>query len=570
VAYTEQTKVIDYGCNELVDENRRLYERKNTPRRRQPDSKRGMRAARKKLRPVFWNFPRMIAMIRQPFVLAAILAITVGCVRPIAAEALPIDVSPNGTQDTTALDDYVAKADPSYRYILHDTRPGEGYTVFALRMTSQQWRSLEEVDRVLWEHDLLIAVPWVPHSGDAETAFLVVNGGRNGDDPSASNDELLGVLAVVTGSVAAMVSQIPNQPLRFADESRTRTEDAILAYGMDKYLRTSDPEWLAHLPMTKAVVRAMDAIQAFTADPPEGLVEPRPIEDFIVAGGSKRGWTSWLVAAVEARNGSTSRVKAILPASIDLLNMEVQFVHHWEAYGFYAPAIKDYVEFDMPCRMGTPESRAMLAVIDPYAYRDRLTMPKLVLNSAGDQFFVPDSSQFYFADLPGPKHLRYTLNTDHSQGQDLWAIVLPALSWLSDARDDKVGPQYAWSLEPDGSIRVETQTEPKRVRLWQAHNPRARDFRLEAIGPAWTSTELEASADGVYIGQVERPLEGWTAYTVELTFPPSTLLPTPLEGDQIYTTDVRVTPDILPYRDTACICWACLPDWGGGWRSILK
>ncbi len=36
----------------------------------------------------------------------------------------------------------------------------------------------------------------------------------------------------------------------------------------------------------------------------------------------------------------------------------------------------------------------MLEIIDPYEYRDLLTMPKLVLNSAGDQFFLPDSSQF--------------------------------------------------------------------------------------------------------------------------------------------------------------------------------
>lgn len=51
---------------------------------------------------------------------------------------------------------------------------------------------------------------------------------------------------------------------------------------------------------------------------------------------------------------------------------------------------------------------------DPYEYRARLTMPKMIINATGDQFFVPDSSRFYFDALPGEKHLRYVPNADHS------------------------------------------------------------------------------------------------------------------------------------------------------------
>ena len=39
------------------------------------------------------------------------------------------------------------------------------------------------------------------------------------------------------------------------------------------------------------------------------------------------------------------------------------------------------------CASETPEAERLLAIADPYAYRDRLTMPKFILNSAGDQFF---------------------------------------------------------------------------------------------------------------------------------------------------------------------------------------
>ena len=53
---------------------------------------------------------------------------------------------------------------------------------------------------------------------------------------------------------------------------------------------------------------------------------------------------------------------------------------------------------------------ALLKIEDPYEYRDRLTMPKYLVNATGDQFFLPDSSQFYFDELKGEKYLRYVPN----------------------------------------------------------------------------------------------------------------------------------------------------------------
>ena len=238
-------------------------------------------------------------------------------------------------------------------------------------------------------------------------------------------------------------------------------------------------------------------------------------------------------------------VKAIIPASIDMLNLDEQFMHHVSAYGFYAPSVQDYVAFDLPCRVETPAGQALLGIVDPYEYRDRFTMPKIIANSAGDQFFVSDSSRFYYDDLPGPKLMRYTPNTDHSQNTD---VLLGLTSWIDDINDGKTPPRFTWTNEPDGTIRVQTQTRPDRVRLWQATNPTARDFRLETLGPAWTSTELQDQGGGVYVGAVPAPAQGWTAYTVELSFDQSGIL----EPDQVYTTDVRVAPDTLPFEGIGC------------------
>ena len=99
---------------------------------------------------------------------------------------------------------------------------------------------------------------------------------------------------------------------------------------------------------------------------------------------------------------------------IDMLNIRPSFIHHWEAYGFYAPAVRDYEELGIMEWEGTKEYAALMKIEEPYEYRDRLTLPKLLINATGDQFFLPDSSRFYFDDLPGTKFLRYVPNADHS------------------------------------------------------------------------------------------------------------------------------------------------------------
>lgn len=89
---------------------------------------------------------------------------------------------------------------------------------------------------------------------------------------------------------------------------------------------------------------------------------------------------------------------------------------------------------------------------------------------------------------------------------------------------------------------------PKAVKLWQATNPSARDFRLEAIGPVWVSQNLTPAADGSYIGVVQQPPTGWTAFLIEATFATAGVL----EPDQVYSTGVQIIPDTLPYAGTAC------------------
>ncbi len=119
-------------------------------------------------------------------------------------------------------------------------------------------------------------------------------------------------------------------------------------------------------------------------------------------------------------------------------------------------------------------------------------MPKLMLNASGDQFFLPDSSQFYFDGLPGEKHLRYVPNADHSLDKSdalesvhaFYAAIVTGTPRPGDQVDASSGT---------GRSRSSRSSCRLRVKVWQAVNPEARSFRLDRIGPAYKATDLTPS-----------------------------------------------------------------------------
>jgi PhoPQ-activated pathogenicity-related protein len=428
-------------------------------------------------------------------------------------------------QRNTPLDRYVAAPDPHYKYELVNTVRGQGYTSYIIDLTSQQWRSESEVNRPLWKHWLSIVRP---DDAKGDTAMLFITGGSvDQKAPAAAAREYVEI-ALATHSVVAELRGIPNEPLVFSDDKRPRTEDQIIAYSWVKFLKTGDETWPLRMPMTKASVRAMDTVSAFCATAPGGGLK---IAKFLVAGASKRGWTTWTTAAAD------QRVVAIVPMVIDVLNEVKSFEHHYQAYGFYSEAVKDYQDMKLMNISQTPEYQALMKLEDPFSYRDRYTMPKLIINSTGDQYFLPDSSQFYFDALPGEKYLRYVPNTKHNLNAD----ARESLTAFYDAvLRGQPRPKFSWKFEKNGDIRVTVTDRPTEVKLWSATNPDKRDFRLDSIGPAYKDRVLAANGKN-YIGRVDKPAKGWTAYFVELTYPSGGKYPFK------FTTAVRITPDTLPF-----------------------
>src|SRR5712692_8299894 len=438
---------------------------------------------------------------------------------------------PAALAQETALDRYIGKPDPSYAWKLVNTIPGEGYKAYVLELTSQTWRTAADVDRPVWKHWLTIVKP---DRARGNKALLFIGGGSNRDAAPAAAPARTLSLARDTNTVVAELGMVPNQPLFFSDaKEKGRSEDDLIAYSRVRHMQTGDDTWLVRLAMVKSGVRALDAIQAFLASEPGGKLK---VDQFVVSGGSKRGWTTWLVAAVD------KRVIAIMPTVIDALNSEAITRHHFEAYGFFSPALQDYVNHKIfPDKIGTPEYQHILAIEDPYNYRnrDRLKIPKYLVNASGDQFFLPDNSQFYFGELQGEKYLRYTPNAKHNlAGSDARESLL---AYYQAILNGKARPQFSWKKEKDGALIVTVKGKPKEVNLWQATNAKARDFRVDTIGHAYTSTTLKEEKPGVYAARVSKPASGFTAFFVELVYDSGGKYPFK------FTTEVSVVPDVLPF-----------------------
>ena len=429
----------------------------------------------------------------------------------------------------TALDRYVAAPDPNFSWKVLRELPATGATATMLEMTSQKWLTEKEVEQPLWKHWLTVVRP---DKVASDVGFLFITGGRLDRDPPKAPPAWMIDLARDTGTVVSELRLVPNQPIVFMDDParKPRLEDDYIAYTWDKFLRTGDEKWPARLPMTKSAVRAMDAVAEFAASDAGGGSK---VSRFVVAGGSKRGWTTWTTAAVD------SRVVAIVPLVIDLLNIEPSFIHHWRAYGAWSDAVDDYVEHRLFAWMGTRQFRALMTIEEPFEYRERLTMPKYIVNASGDEFFLPDSSRFYFDELRGEKQLRYVANTGHSL--DKTDAIAGVHAFYASIVNGTARPDVRWTFERDGSIKVVAKQMPDEVKVWQATNPKARNFRIDVIGPTYTATALSPSGPNTWVARVPKPATGWTAFFVELTFPSGGTHPFKISSG------VRVTPDTLPF-----------------------
>jgi PhoPQ-activated pathogenicity-related protein len=318
--------------------------------------------------------------------------------------------------------------------------------------------------------------------------------------------------------MAALVTRVPNQPLYGGLK-----EDALIAYTFNQYMKTGDDTWPALLPMVKSAVRAMDTVQAYAQKEHQ-----QKVEKFVVAGASKRGWTTWLSGAVD------KRVVGIAPMVIDMLNMRAQTQWAQKVYGKQSEQIRDYTNLNLVDQMDNPRMVELRKFVDPYSYRARYNMPKLLLLGTNDPYWTVDSLRHYWNDLPEPKLVFQTPNAGHNLNGGLQATDTLAAFFQMIADGEEL-PKMEWKLNDGGTphLHVQVNRKAKAINVWTADST-DRDFRNDK----WSSKDLEIKpGSSIADTDIEKPADGYRAFMGEV------ILTNSRGHEYKLSTQVQVVPD---------------------------
>jgi PhoPQ-activated pathogenicity-related protein len=412
---------------------------------------------------------------------------------PVFSTYAQTDITP-----ATALNHYLNNGDKAYKWEVKETFDLGDVKVYSLLLTSQQWREHT------WTHQLSICVPsQVKYDG----ALLFITGGSinkqglpnwsgKGDDLIAS----LGMVAKQNNAIVAVVKQTPNQPLY-----DNLTEDALISFTLHNFKKDGDYSWPLLFPMVKSAKRAMDAIQEFSKQELH-----QDVSRFVVSGASKRGWTTWLTGA------NDNRVAAIAPMVIDMLNMPVSMGYQIKVWNDYSVQIEDYVKLGIVQDIGSGSGKALTTMIDPYSYRSKLTMPKMIFMGTNDEYWPIDNIKNYYDSIPGQNLIHYIPNVGHSMG-DKKEAMMSLSSFFGLTLTKNAYPVCTWKTkESKKGVKVAIKATSDKltdVIVWSADS-KDMDFRNDK----WESRSLGIKNKSKVNVLEAFPASGYRAFYVNLKY----------------------------------------------------
>ncbi len=399
---------------------------------------------------------------------------------------------------SNALEKYIHNGDKTYKWEVKETYMVGDVSVYALLLTSQNWRGY------IWTHQLTVLVP---KENKYDGALLFITGGSINKEgkPNWSGQgdgltESFCAVAKQNSAIVAVLKQTPNQPLY-----DTLTEDALISYTLHNYKKDGDYTWPLLFPMVKSAKRAMDAVQEMAKQKLS-----HTIKRFVVSGASKRGWTTWLIGA------NDKRVIAIAPLVIDMLNMPVSMNYQVQVWKDYSIQIEDYVKLGIVQDLGSGKSSDITTMIDPYSYRKKLTIPKMIVMGTNDEYWPIDNIKNYYDSLPGQNLIHYIPNVGHSMGDKkeamstissffgltLQKLPYPICNWTTS--ESSKGVQVAIKATADKLVDVI---------IWTA-NSTDLDFRNDN----WESKSLKIKNTNEVIALEDFPSIGYRAFYVNVKY----------------------------------------------------
>jgi len=493
----------------------------------------------------------------------------------------------------TALDDYVGTLSPNFTWFdtgvtVEPLLPLLGGRAHMLNVTSQQWLTEREAigpTGSLWTHQVAVIVPHNLKYPQTAAAYLTGGCNEGPPKPPSDTDEDLLVaaqLAESAGVIAIIVYQLPNCHLVYPSDpsGKRRSEDEMIAWAWRQYLvePSHDPRWLPRFPMVKAAFACMRAAAEWA-----NASAIADIGGWMVAGASKRGWTTWMAGATAPLCSWCPKVVGLAP-----LVPIVPYLHHSvhlqrRSLGGFTFAFSDYFDAGVLDYFDTDEMKSLLQLVDPANYLERFRdTPTLAIVSSDDEFMQLDWTGRWVG-FPGESKLLVAPNSEHSLATGIPEVLGTLGAFFGSIAAGQTSEQRpAFSFSRDNATGALTVTPtrgppPDAVVLRHAHTlgpSGRRDFRWVRKANAssspcnlpdvpmqkpllggnclqpilWHKTTLAPAADGSYSVTPPAPDKAghFTGYYVELLYAKHAVGGA---GRLQISTPGYVWPDTLPFAD---------------------
>lgn len=210
-------------------------------------------------------------------------------------------------------------------------------------------------------------------------------------------------------------------------------------------------------------------------------------------------------------------------------------------------------------------------------------MPTLVVDSTGDEFFMPDDDAFWWDQRPDNTYRLMVANAEHSFATGLGPLIEGAIAFTWSILNKTPRPVYTWDIDnATGTVTVHSTTKPNSAYMkfatTFAEDDGRRDFRLikgdtqhdpcdfikvnvfgtACINPVlwgWMELQEKVEEDGTYTYTAflpQPPEHRWRAWFIDLQYP----------GDNLstfrMTTQVSIQPNTFPFpacEGEGCYGW---------------
>jgi PhoPQ-activated pathogenicity-related protein len=161
-------------------------------------------------------------------------------------------------------------------------------------------------------------------------------------------------------------------------------------------------------------------------------------------------------------------------------------------------------------------------MVDPWEYRDKLALPKLIVNGTNDFYWATDALNLYWKELAGNKWIVYLPNAGHDlrrqdkpKSDQLTDFVNGVAAFVRHQIGRRFMPNLTWKHETVNGrprLTIDARPAPNGARLWVAQTE-TQDFRRAS----WTEQAVTLS-NGMIIGEVTPPEKGHLAFYGELDY----------------------------------------------------